>query len=329
MVRQLTRGLLPALCCLIYLSPNGKQDVLQAEELRPASDTTSTPGVKGYRDIVIFKDRYFAVGSDGRIDCISQSGEKVTANSSTAYTLNCAYANEDILVVAGDHGTVSYSSDGRIFDHAETQTVENINGITSKAGTILAGADNGTILISNDGKVWNSIHTAAEGNIVSLSAGPSFFMGVTDVGEILKSSDGIQWEISDYNKEYAGYNKPAKFRKVLIANNSIVIIGTHDDGSPAILCSTLGNVWAERIPLYHDEHGMIKYLEQKPNGITYDPVMDEFVLSCDNGELFSLPSCSKCNKFLKVSDSNFKAVLYAGDCLLIAGDNYSFFIQKL
>jgi hypothetical protein len=315
------------MCWLLFLSLSDKSTI--AEERYSQTDTTSIVVSQGYTDIVQFGGKYFAVGTDGRIDCISNSGERTTVDNSNKNKLNCAFSNDEILIAAGDHGTILYSYDGKKFHQAESRTNENINGITFKNGLILAGADKGIVLISKDGKEWNNIQTETKGNIMSPSANTSFFIGVTDVGEIMKSSDGTTWEIKDYNKEYAGFNEPAKFKKIIATPNSIVIIGTHNDGSPSILFSSLGNVWAERIPFYHDEQGIICYLTKKPNGITYDPLMDEIILACDNGELFSLPSCSKCNKYIKISETNFNAIIYDDNCLVIVGDEYSFFMQRL
>ena len=154
-------------------------------------------------------------------------------------------------------------------------------------------------------------------------------MGVTNAGEILKSFDGIHWEIKDYNKTYTGYNKRSKFKKILAVQNNIVIIGVHEDGSPSILFSTMGNVWAERLPVYQDDRGKFSCLKNEPNGITYDPGRSQFILACDQGELFSLPECTKCNRYTKISERDLNAIIYTNDCLLIAGDDYSVFIQTL
>jgi hypothetical protein len=233
------------------------------------------------------------------------------------------------LLAAGDQGTILYSSDGKSFYREESGTDQNINGIAFKNGLILAGTNKGIILSSKDGKSWNILQTNAKGNIISLSVNSNFFIGVTDAGEIIKSVDGTNWEIKDYNKEYAGYNKFSNFKKIITNQNSIVIIGIHDDGSPSILFSSLGNVWTERIPVYQDNHGMTCYLTQKPNAITYDPVGDQFILACDNGELFTLPTCVKCNEFKKISEIDLNAIIYVDYYLVVVGNEYSFFIQRL
>ena len=284
---------------------------------------------KGYTEIIYFQNNFIAIGTNGRIDCISKSGIKTTVDSSYRYNLTCAVANDELLIVAGEQGTILYSTDGKSFYSAVSGTEKRINGIAYRNGLFIAGADGGIILTSKNGKSWNTAPNRVKGNIVSISANNSFFIGVSDAGEIIKSSDGITWEIKDYNKEYAGFNKYSNFKKVLATQSSTIIIGAHDDGSPSILFSAMGNVWAEREPIYHDDKGEIQYLTQNPNGITYDPDQDQFILACDNGIVFTLPSCNKCNKHYKMSETNLKAITYIDKSLFIVGNEFSVFVQKL
>jgi hypothetical protein len=285
--------------------------------------------IKGYRDVVFYNEEYIAVGTDGRIDCIDKSGARIPVVTSSKYNLNCAVSYNQMLIVAGDNGTILYSSDGKIFSSAESGTDKNINGITVKNGLIAAGTDNGIILVSLNGKSWSSVHTAVKGNIVSLSANDSFFFGISDKGEIIRSDDGLNWDVKDYNKEYSGYNKSCVFKKILTTKNRIVIIGAHEDGSPSVIFSTLGNVWTERSLFYNDDQGMIRYLTSKPNDIAYDPARDQFILACDNGELFSLPGCTKCNAYARVSNNNLTGIICDGDYLLIVGDDFAASVLRL
>ena len=276
-----------------------------------------------------FQDQYIATGADGRIDNISIHGESVTIDKSSQYRLNCAFSNDNIFIAVGEHGSIVYSVDGKVFNQAKSGTDKNIRGITSRNGLIITGAENGTILTSQDGKVWNLVETKAKGNILSLSSNNSFFIGVTDAGEIIKSTDGYKWEIKDYNKEYAGFNPYLKFKKILAVDNNIIIIGTHEDGSPAILSSSLGTVWAERLSVYIDEEDRINYLTNTPNDLAYDPDQEQFILGCENGELFTLPGCSKCNKLIKISECDLNAIIYDNSFLLIGAADYSVLIQRL
>jgi len=281
------------------------------------------PENNGYRDIMFYNGKYLAIGTEGRIDYISSSGEKTTVISTTGNNLNCIAVENQVVIAGGDKGTILFSSDGKIFSRVESGINANINGITCKNELFIAVADRGTILISKNGSTWSSIKSEAKGNIVSVTANDSFFIGVTEMGEILTSKDGIDWKIQDYNKEYSGYNRSCVFRKVLAANNRIVIIGKHNDDSPAVLFSTLGNVWSERTLIYEDDNGMMKYLSNEPNAITYDAIRDQFILACDKGEIFTLPSCSKCNVSEKISDSDLYAITCTGNLLICVGREFS------
>lgn len=249
--------------------------------------------------------------------------------SATDNNLNCVICADQIIVAAGDRGTVLLSSDGRIFTRIESGSDKNINGITFKDGILIAGADKGTILVSKNGKTWSSMHLEVRGNILSVTANESYFFGITDYGEIIKSTDGFIWEITDYNKVYSGYNKSCIFRKVLLTENRIVIIGSHTDGSPAVLFSSLGNVWTERAMVYNDEHGEIRILNNKLNDITYDQARDQFFLACDKGEIFCLPSCSKCNISETVSGENINSIICTDDYLVSVGEGFFVNILKL
>ena len=160
-------------------------------------------------------------------------------------------------------------------------------------------------------------------------ANDSYFIGITDKGEIIRSNDGLNWEITDFNMVYSGYYNQCKFRKVIIGRSLISNIGKHDDGSPAVLFSTLGKVWSERALNYYDEQGTIRFLKNNLNDITYDATRDQFFVACDRGEIFSLLSCSKCNNSVIVSDCNFHSVIFKDNYLAAVGDGFSVTILKL
>lgn len=309
---------------LIFLAPFEKSSTKPEEVRCHGYCSRRIPDAgdkKDYRDIVIYNGKFLAVGSDGRVDYINNSGNSIPAGNKYKENLNCIVSDDQTLIAAGDKGTILFSSDGKLFTKIESGTVRNINGISFKNELFIAGADKGTILVSKNGKSWNIIHLEVKGNIVSVMANDSFFFGITDSGEIFRSDDGLNWEIKDYNKEYSGYNKSCIFKKVLAVKNRIVIIGRHDDGSPAVLFSSLGNIWTERSLNYKDDHGAIRFLTNEPNDITYDPVRDQFILACDNGEIFSLPSCTKCNVSVTISTNDIRAIICTPDLLLSVGED--------
>jgi hypothetical protein len=328
LLNKIVQFIIGGLVCVI---PAERSYFTSAEEIHPgyfAQQKSYAGSNKGYRDIIFYDDKFLAVGNDGEIDYINSSGGKSSVANACRNTLNFVISINQIVVAAGDDGTVLFSSDGKAFTKVESGTDKNINGIAYKNELLIAGADKGTILASKNGKTWNSKHLEVRGNIVSVTANDSFFFGITDSGEIIRSNDGLNWEITDYNKEYSGYNKSCEFKKVLATKNRIVIIGRHDDGSPAVLFSSLGNVWTERSLSYNDDHGMIRFLTNEPNDITYDPVRDQFILACDNGEIFSLPSCTKCNASVTISNNDLHAIICRDDLLLSAGEKFFINIMK-
>ena len=59
-----------------------------------------------------------------------------------------------------------------------------------------------------------------------------------------------------------------------------------------------------------------------------DPAGDQFILACDNGVLFSLPSCTKCNVYAKISTNNLSAITCAGDYLIVVGEEFSISVVR-
>lgn len=298
---------------LIHLSASGKYT--------PIAEKVS--GQEGYRDAVPYMGQFLAVGTGGRIDLIDASGARVLIFNENGTDLNCAAVWNQFAIAAGEGGLVLRTGDGEVFEKTESGTDKDINGIAARQDMIVAGADGGILLVSVNGKSWNTIEPGVRGNIVSVAAGTSMFIAVTDEGEIIKSDDGLNWMVTDYNKEYSGYYKPCIFHEVLAAGSNIVICGRHTDGSPAVITSTLGNVWTERLLNYRDDHGNISFLTNCPNSVAYDKPRDQYILACDRGEIFSLPSCTKCNASAIISGSNLYAIACLDDMLFCGGEGFS------
>ncbi len=308
---------------LIYLSASGKCTSSSEKVTGPVRSELLQPLYEGYMDAVPYKGQFLSVGTGGRIDFIDFSGTKSRTFDEHKDNLNCAVVWEDFALVAGDGGSVLRTEDGVIFEKAETGTDRDINGIAARRDMIVAGADEGTLLVSVNSKSWNTVEPGVRGNIVSVAAGLQMFIAVTDEGEIIKSDDGLNWKVTDYNKEYSGFYKPCIFSEVLAAGNNIVICGKHTDGSPAVITSTLGNVWTERLLNYRDDHGSISFLVNCPNSVAYDEPRDQYILACGNGEIFSLPSCTKCNASAIISGKDLHAIACLGDVMFCGGEGFS------
>ena len=278
---------------------------------------------EGYRDIIRYGGYFIAFGTGGRIDRISFAGDPVTLNNPfTNVTLNEAVTDGKSVIVAGDKGTFLYSADGESYNRLLTGNNTDINTVTLFGRYFIAGADSGIIFLSLNGSAWSRLELQIKGNIVSLSADETRCAGVTDRGEIIMSNDGLNWEIFDYNKIYKGFTRPCRFRKVLTAGKRIAVVGVHDDNTPVVLFSAMGKVWTERLLNYTDVNGQNGYLENLPNDLAYDPVEDQYLVACDNGEVLSLPPCTKCNSLVRIGSADLYAVSCSDNFAAVAGSDF-------
>jgi len=195
---------------------------------------------------------------------------------------------------------------------------------------LIAAVDRGVLLVSeNGGEAWRQISIPLYGEILSMSRNEICCMGVTNKGEIIKSTNGFDWKIFDYNNVYKGYYMSCSFRKILIAGGRIAVTGIHEDGTPVVLLSSLGNVWTERSLNYTDDQGMVHLTASLPNDICYDSIGDQYLLACKNGEILCLPSCSHCNKLFTISEKDLYGISCSADDLRVVGNDYELKSIKL
>ncbi len=274
------------------------------------------------RDITVVGDSYVAVGTFGKIDLISKSGEVTNLTSNTTINLNAVFYADNKIIAVGDSGIILLSEDIATFKIIYGETKEKINDIIYFNNKFILATNNGELLVSQNLKNWQKISLPVGGNIVSLSADAESCFGVTDVGEIIRTSDAEGWDVFDFNEQYRGYIKPSFFRKVLITKNWIVIVGQHEDDSPAVMFSSDGNVWIERSLNYIDDNGIPKVFTAIPNDVSYASENDKFYIACDNGDISVLSSCSKCNKTYHIADKNLYSVLMKDNILAVVGEGF-------
>ena len=305
----------------ITVANTSPQPLLIKECFTFGADTTFLRRT-GYFDISSYGEGFIAVGSNGRIDRIDANGFKRTIPDIVSVDLNSVITAGNFIYVAGNSGKILRSSDGENFRLIPTGYSNRLNDIVFFKDRIIAASDSGNIVFSVNGEKWSIMKMKVSGNIVSLASTTSFCIGLTNKGDILKSSDGINWSIFDYNKVYAGYNKHCSFTRIAIGGNRIAIIGRHDDGSPALLFSSVGEVWTERPLFYTSDNESDQLLQNQLIDISYDYKADQFLILCDHGIIFTVPSCIKCNRLFKVSEKQLYTLLLQKGAVIIAGDNY-------
>jgi hypothetical protein len=287
------------------------------------SSTTLTVGEKmGYSALIAYENGFLAAGSDGRIDWISSSGIVTKSEKYPSVKFSSLLAYDQMIVAAGDKGNILVSTENKTFNKVESGTDLDIHTLAFFKGKILAGTNQGLLLIGDGNGSFQQIQLALSGNIVSLFAGYSDCFGVTDKGEIIRSKDAINWSVFDFNEFYKDYYKPCHFTRISVTENCIAIIGIHEDGTPALLFSSEGNVWTERSLGYNDEQGMPAMLDAIPNDLYYDPTDDQFLLCCSKGKLMVIPSCSHCNKLYEFIQADFNAISGNGNTWMMVGEDF-------
>ena len=299
-----------------------KIDIIKPVSFTPDNFINSS-NINGYAAITNYKNGFIAVGSDGRIDRISLSGTVTKSEKFPDVNFNCLISDDQMIMAAGDNGNVVIASDSGTFHKINSGTDENINSLTLFDGVVIAGTDGGEILYGDSKGFYQMIQLNLKGKIVSVSSNASDCFGVTDDGEIIHSKDGTNWNVFDFNKVYDGFYKPCNFRKALVTEeNRIAVIGTHKDGSPAVLFSSQGNVWTERSLNYTDDQGNDGYLEAAPNDIIYIDFEDQYYIACDSGMLMILPNCTHCNTLTGISNTNLEGISLNANTMILVGDNF-------
>lgn len=298
------------LCCLFLLLMN-------------CGSNSSEEKGSGFRAVTDYGEGFVAVGSNGRIDKIDQTGFIVNTDSFPGIKLNCLFTCGVTLFAAGEAGVLLTSENGEVFRQMESGTTMNINSLAGFNEYLIAGADNGTILIGDETGFSKQVSLELKGNIISLSANSSVCYGVTDRGEIIHSKDLADWDIFDFNAFYSGYYEPCRWTAVVVTEQQVAVAGSHENGRPALFLSTGGNVWTNRSLDYIDPHGMPAYLTETPNAMVYDAGRDRLVLACNQGAIMVIPSCSHCNERHNIGTSqNLTAISRQAETLVAVGEDY-------
>lgn len=280
----------------------------------------------GYLSVISYDDGFVAAGTGGRVDWFSTDGVFIQNKQIPNLDIHDLLFLNGTLYVAGNQGALFYSNDGRFFKKIDTKLTSTIHALIEFQGQIIAGTNQGLILVGDEHQEFSPVQLPLLGNVVALSANKTWCYGVTDQGEIFHSKDGKDWKVLNFNREYHGYYQPCQFNGVLVTDNSIAVIGKHEDNTPALFFSSEGNVWTERMLTYVNDNGQSVLLKELPSDILYDANLGEFLLGCSGGKLMVIPSCSHCNKLYDVSLENIHSIARNARLLVLVGSR--FFMEK-
>lgn len=280
-----------------------------------------------YADVTSFDDGFVAITNSGRIDWISEEGVVSMSKTFEGESFKSILAIQQQFLILSSNGQILLFENDSSFHTIHKPSNNTINCITLFKNRIIAGCDEGELLIGNNENSLKSIQLELKGNMVSLSAGINDCWGVSDQGEIIHSKDGLNWIVFDFNSVYKAYYKACSFIKVECTPDQIAVIGKNSDGSPVLFFSSKGNVWSERVLNYTSEEGAADSLNDIPTDICYDAANDQFLLTCANGRLMTIPSCSHCQKVYQISLENLNAIAGNESKIMVVGTNN--FVQMM
>lgn len=133
-----------------------------------------------------------------------------------------------------------------------------------------------------------------KGQFIAIDSGHDICYVLSDCSEIISLNLALQGKIFDFNANYSEYYGTVSLIDIACGSLSVCVGAIKENGLPTAFTSSKGNVWSER-ELNYAVNGIWHIFEKVPHSITYEELSDNFVLHCEDGTEFHLPSCSHCN----------------------------------
>ncbi len=282
----------------------------------------ATHAANGYQAVVAHADGFIAVDSLGKVDWISMETDVKKTVTLPATDLRCVLSTPESILVGDAKGSLFVSKNNDTFTRVDCGTDYPLHALAYFNNTVLIGSDQGLLFSYDKQGVVSSIQLPLKGNIRSLCARESDCFGVTDEGEIIHSTDGKEWTVFDFNEYYKGYYDASSFTRVASSGDRIFVTGIKQNGQPIVIFSSEGTVWVERTITYNNDKGRVTTLEEPIYDMAYDAYADLFVLTCANGLLVTIPTCSHCNKAFYLTYDHLTGVAHNNETFLIVGTNH-------
>lgn len=307
----------------LVLALAGCQPVATTE---PSPDVTSAvPAVTaGYRAVTGWDMGFLAVGTDGQIDSVAADGTVTALPTSLTTHWNDVAVWDGVPVVVGEHGQMGKVVEGTFVSCAEETVSCDFYATVSFGDRWLVGGSEGTLLVYDvDG--WTTVEfPVAMGNIVGLVANDERALGVTDTGMAFALLPDLTVTVTDVN-EGREAEKTLAFTDVALVGATFWATAVCQDGSPAVLTSVYGGVWAERALNYADGAPF------DPTGLQVHGLTasgGQAVVACNEGRLLTLPDCLQCNKLQTVGEGTLTDVAYHGGKLAAVGEGFTVVVTE-
>jgi hypothetical protein len=171
-----------------------------------------------YYSIAYGRDRFVAVGAQGRILTFSSDTALTMPDSFAAETLCAVTSGGGRFVAVGGSGTILTSPEGMNWIKINSGTSSCIRSVTFGNTRYVAVTDSGRFLTSSDAVAWSSNSSLPINGMRSVAYCGGGFIAVGDSGKILTSPDGITWE-----RINTRFTTP--FTSAVYGNGQFVVVG--------------------------------------------------------------------------------------------------------
>lgn len=305
------------------------------EETEAPTEETAEPTVQaeptaperlGYRDAITYEDGFLVVGTEGRIDFITNDGQVEKRGSGTTATLSGMYNDDGYVMICAEDGTVLGSPDGINYTISKVGD-EKLLGITVYNNTAFTVSDQGTVYSSHDLVEWEATRFNGVDSAVGIASDDQCVVVVSEDTDILVSLDGENWDYQNYNEVYEGLSYSYGFRRVVGAGATFFILGYYLDNPniPALLYSETGEVLMEKALLEINGEAPTGEKPIVPNDLGID--IDQLYAPCEDGSVLTVTSCVVCNELQQMEKVPLNAIALNEQIVLLVGEDYFFSLQ--
>lgn len=270
---------------------------------------------EGFRAVAAWDTDFLAVGTGGRMSLIAPDGKQQTISSGTDAALHAIVLLEGKAYVVGDAGTLVVY-DGRQAAVSAVDPRVNLCAAVVWKDMLFVGGSNGALFrLVPDGEAVR-LDVSASGTVTGLTASKTRLLAVTDRGEILTSEDGADWTCLQYRQ---AYHIEVSFAGALWTDGLFYACGRRADGTPLLVQSTMGGVWAERtLGMLNGQPADLSSLIF--GGIAWDG--RQAYIACNDGQLLTLPDCAECNQLQTIADANLTAAVCHSGRVAVVGEGF-------
>ena len=291
---------------------------------KPDAGPEPTDQKSGYLAAAFDGEYFYAAGTGGRLERISDDGRVEALDVPVKEDILCLLAGEDGTLLAGtEGGNALLYQDGEMTS-CFTGVAAPIYGLAEFQGRYYAAMGGGYILGSERGNAWQASQRFSEEAICGIASTPSMVLAITAQGDLIQSSDGRKWETSNFNETYEGYYDPLIFRSIRSLGSSVFLAAQYRDelGEPFVASTQDGKLWLQK-PLSKISGD----IEEGPLDLYINAIganLDQILAVCNGGDLLTITECSTCNTMNHVMEGDIYDLAFDGENLLVVGEDYEF-----